>query len=332
LRQEKIKLPTYLYQCFGLTIRSDMLLPCIVAPVDSLEDVYFHVTGSVAMRIKPSHLQTLSPSESQWRDDEGDWHVRYTDALNGAELHFQIALTNKRVEVSWTEGVSIEDIPRVILGPICGRLLQWAGRLSMHGNAVQIDDGAILFCTDSGGGKSTASAALVEAGFPFVCDDIATLKFDAGSVFLQPGYPHLRLWPDSAAGLGKNWQHLPTVFLRTVTMGDKCYRDLQPRPDLFCTHALPLRAVYLLQARIAGKDTTGIEAIPGRQAFPSLLGNIFLKEILMPENAAHLFPGLSALANLVPIFTVRAPDGLQHLEEFAAAIVTHHRSLPVHES
>ncbi|MFZ6689830.1 hypothetical protein ACO0K0_19005 [Undibacterium sp. SXout11W] len=318
---------TKLYQCFGLTIRSDMALPCLPASVGALEDVYFHVVGVSEMPDMPAEMQILGANECQWRENTGNWHVHYTDALNGAELHFQIDLNEKRVEVSWTDGVSTVDIPRVILGAICGRLLQWTGKLAMHGNAVQIGHGAVLFCTDSGGGKSTASAALVEAGFPLVCDDIATLKIEAETAYLQPGYPHLRLWPDSAVGLGEHWQDLPTVFRRTQTMGNKCYRDLQHCPELFCAEALPLNAIYLLQTRIPGQNSTEINPISGRQAFPALFANIFQKELLAPETAACLFSVLTAVASRTPVFLVRAPDGLQYLPDFAEAIVTHSKNL-----
>jgi hypothetical protein len=326
LQQERINLPTFLYQCFGLTLDSALELPCIAAPAHARPDVCVRISMDCCVPVPP-HAHRMSQSECQWRDEAGHWHVHYTDILNGAELHFKIDLSQMQVDVGWMGEVTTADIPRVILGPILGRLLLWSGQLALHGNAVQIDDAAVLFCADSGGGKSTASAALVEAGFPLLCDDIARLTSGAPSIQVQPGYPHLRIWRDSAAGLGERWQQLPAVYQRAETMGDKCYRDLQHDTALFCREALPLRAIYLLQSRIAGADQTEMTRVDSRAAFPALVRNVFLQELLESAQAALLFPALSAVANRIPVFAVYAPDGLKYLRGFAADIVHHCRSL-----
>lgn len=323
---------TYLYACFGLLLRSNMALPCIAAKGDAPADVEFHFEGVRSLPDMPGRRQQLSASEYQWRDEDGNWHLRYRDVLNHEQVAFAISACARRVTVCWTREVVVADIARVVLGPVCGRLLQWQGKLALHGNAVRIDDAAVLFCAQSGGGKSTTSAALVAAGYPLVCDDIATLDFQAPAIQVEHGYPHLRLWPDSAMSLGAAWQDLPTVFQRTITVGEKCYRDLRARPDLFCAHALPLRAIYLLGPRCGPDEPVKIEAMTPRQAFGVLFANLYLVAHLTPDLIAQFFPDMGVVANRIPVFSVQAPDGLAHLENVVHALAEHARQLGAAEA
>lgn len=98
----------------------------------------------------------------------------------------------------------------------------------LHAGAVLTPAGCMLICGESGVGKSTLLAGLVQAGFPFVADDIAPLEEGTGLVWpvrvaisvkqrswpvIRPLFPELAgaptvrfggrtmryLWPDSSA-------------------------------------------------------------------------------------------------------------------------------------
>ena len=316
----------YFYRVFGLTLRSNYVLPCLHVDASTTVDWTVDFAGVQSIPAVPEHLQTaVGKMETEWQGEDGQWHLRYVDQLDGSELAVTICGRRRLVHLCWSKRVVVADICRVLLGTIFGRLLHAVGILTLHANAIQIDDACILLCAVSGGGKSSAAAALVNAGFPLLSDDVAALNLSGEGVQVAHGYPQLRLWPDSADSLGAAWQALPTVFRRTETMGDKCYRDLQPHPQLYSAHDLPLRAIYFLGPRVC--DVTAISAIVGHAGFALLLQNLYLGQLAAPSLLAPLFPQVAMLVERSDLFHLSLPSGLERLPEFAAALAAHVRSL-----
>lgn len=65
---------------------------------------------------------------------------------------------------------------------------------ALHAGVVALGDRAIAFPADSGGGKSTLTAACLQVGFRYVSDESLCLDIDTGSVVPYPKPLGLSLW------------------------------------------------------------------------------------------------------------------------------------------
>ncbi|NIO13431.1 MAG: serine/threonine protein kinase, partial [Gammaproteobacteria bacterium] len=90
-----------------------------------------------------------------------------------------------------------------------GFVLRLRGVLSLHASVIDINGEAVGFMGAAGAGKSTLAAAFAKKGFAVMSDDILALKPGDSAPFAQPGYPRLRLWPDSAVVLFGSASALP---------------------------------------------------------------------------------------------------------------------------
>ena len=307
-----------------------MALPCIATKSDTAPDLQVRFATTVKHPLQPileSAVRNPVTGEFEWQDEQGLTHVRYVDPLDGSQLEFVLHPTDNAIEIFWDGRVFIEDIPRVLLGTIFGRWLRAQDVTALHANVVNIAGAAVLVCGGSGSGKSTTTAALLAAGHPLLTDDLAALDLSGSSPKVRHGYPHLRLWPDSASGLGPEWQNLPLVFRNTETMGVKVYRDLAGHPELFSDTDLPLSCVYVLDGRNEGLEQTQFERLPTGLAVPYLLRNLYLGQGRSSQLLAAYLPDMVHVAERCPVFLVRVAAGLNRLPELAAAMTAHARTV-----
>lgn len=307
-----------------------MALPCIAAKSDTDPDLQVRFATALKKQLRQIPEGTVRnpvTGEFEWQDEHGQTHVRYVDSLDGSQLEFVLHLTQKVIDIFWDGPVYIEDIHRVLLGTIFGRWLRLQGVKALHANVVNIAGAAVLVCGDCGSGKSTTTAALLAAGHPLLTDDIAALDLSGSNPKVRHGYPHLRLWPDSAGCLGQDWQNLPLVFHRTETMGFKRYRDLAGHPELFSDTDLPLCCVYVLAGLNEGLEQTQFERLPTRLAVPQLLRNLYLGQGSSSRLLASYLPDMVHVAERCPVFLVRVAAGLDRLPELAAAMTAHARTV-----
>ncbi len=86
-----------------------------------------------------------------------------------------------------------DDASLVFPNTILSAFLGYEGDLVLHGSAVALDGGAVVFCGPSGSGKSTVAAAMALSGTSVITDDALRVTFGAGSPRCFPGVPELRL-------------------------------------------------------------------------------------------------------------------------------------------
>jgi hypothetical protein len=127
----------------------------------------------------------------------GDTYYLYLPGLAEARLG-----ADGCVSVYRNPEVSLASLRHAIVDQILPRLLAGAGALMTHAAAV-IDPGAraLLLLGESGYGKSTLCAALVHSGAGLLSDDCVRLEPGTEQVTVIPGYPGMRLRPDSLSAL-----------------------------------------------------------------------------------------------------------------------------------
>ena len=146
-----------------------------------------------------------------------------------------------------------------VLGKCFGSLLHQRGLLVLHASCVSSGDGAIAFLGHSGRGKSTLAAAFCRRGYSLLSDDVTALECDHDKSFrVLPGYPHVKLTPQSLQRVGSFSKE------RAAILESGKYRvghELE-----FVDEATTLRALCVLVVPITGASgqvviTQGVNAV-----------------------------------------------------------------------
>ncbi|QKG69992.1 hypothetical protein [Erythrobacter mangrovi] len=192
------------------------------------------------------------------------------------------------------------------LGSAWGLLGYQRGHAMWHGSAVERGGRAVLFCGDSGEGKSTMAAAAIASGAALVADDLSRVELGGGAALLHPSSARIKLWSQAIDQLG--WRDRVTE------------RDWMREDKFHCSvpshHAgddpLPLAAIVVL----ATGETLALEPLIGGEALKAVLaGTIYRPDAL---EAMGLWGEQGALAARVvaqvPVFRLTRPRDLAVLD------------------
>jgi hypothetical protein len=206
----------------------------------------------------------------------------------------QFELSNDGRAIACTAAVS-SAAPAVVyetlVGPPLVLALALQGKWCLHASAAARHGRVTAFLGDSGRGKSTLSAYLVnQAGWQRVADDILPVAAGAEGVTASPRFPQLKLPPEE-----------------------------QAPADL--PNQMPLTAVYLLEQpadNTAARDSVTIERLSRYQAALALIGHtvaarLFDKTLLARH--AHFCADAA-----VPVYRLTYPHRYELLSQIAALI------------
>ena len=215
----------------------------------------------------------------------------------------------REIVVDPVPGVEEALLRLVILGPVLGALLQQRGQLVLHGSAVAIADGAVAFLGDKGWGKSTVAAALYSRGYGIVADDITAVDVSTGCPMVQPGFPQLKIWPDTAVSLGDALETLPQLHSQSEKRARRVDRGFPQAP-------LPLRAIYVL----AQGTTPKLEPLAFGKAFLELVRHSYRTELLGANGASSHFLQCASITKSTRIRYLRIPRSLSILPDVARLV------------
>ncbi len=289
------------YTCFGITLRSPLQLPLLTCTSDVLPDV--------VIDLSPPAVQPQDRPFLLFSDDLGYSQIticppdvgRFT-LCNGTTVSFQPDLSGRFSSL----------LELYLTGSILSLLLYQRGLLVLHGSVVRIQDRAVAFLGHSGAGKSSAAAACCRQGHAFLADDIVALSLSGQDVFVQSGFPRLKVHIDTAEALD-----IPVQSLVSVHPEIDDERALQ-LDDQFCQEAQSLAAVYLLgegeqeEMKPLSPAAALVELL--QHAMPSRYGQ---------NGGARQFEQLSTLVRQVPVFHLLRPGNLEHLHGFSQFVENH---------
>ena len=222
----------------------------------------------------------------------GDLLLFYPDGMR-----FRLAADGSSLTAWRPDRLTLDDAAVYLLGPVLGNLLRLRGEICLHGSAVELDGEALGFIGGPGAGKSSTAAALAQRGHRVLSDDLLVLHESEGGFRAQPGYPSLRLWPASVAGLYGSAGALPPI----VRGWDKRHLDLAAA-NAYADEPLPLAAIYVLGDRRPGLTRTAVETLSAGQALLELVANVFANYVPGdPSTRRSEFETLRALSASVPI-------------------------------
>jgi hypothetical protein len=219
------------YVVSGLGVSSEIALPGLIPDESDRPGAADIVIRGGAV---PLALEGVTASGPSWQF-AGD---RFLLAVPGI---LRMLLTGGNEILFETEsGVSAEEAAVFVSGTGFGILLHQRGQIVLHASAVRVNDSAVLFCGPSGAGKSTLAAALVDAGYDLVTDDVCGLSIHGdGSPWVEPDGRHLKLWQNSIERLELAGRRAAPVRAAI----EKYYVE----PRAATASALPLAAIYVLR-------------------------------------------------------------------------------------
>lgn len=284
------------------------------------------------------HVGSMPPEATAWleepaqdfyvgeeRDERGEPGVRVARLADSSWLRIAYADGTRvvidanatRVWARGPDGATVEDTATYLLGPALGLVLRLRGVTCLHASAVAIGGGAVAFVGAAGAGKSSLAAAFAQSGHAVLTDDVAPLGDGGDSFTVQPAYPRLRLWPETAAALFGSADALP----RITPTWDKRYLALDDARFRFQHEPLPLIAIYLLGARGLQGDAPHLEPMGARSALMSLVRETYTTRLLSPALRAKEFELLGRLVDRVPVRRLSASADLAHIAEARERIV-----------
>jgi len=315
------------YSAFGLSLSANRPIPGLVAvPSTSVVDTRILLgtlpdtsstgpCGSGRGEVhyaSPRAASMNQPALTAWTVGGGSlWRLRYAD---GTE--FAVDRDGRHVWATWPASSTLEDTATYLLGPVLGLVLRLRGVTSLHASAVAVGDCAMVLVGPASAGKSTTAAGLARTGCAVLADDVVPLDEGHAGFLARPAYPHLRLWPDSAAALYGTAQALP----RLAPTWDKRYVDLTSGDHRFERRALPIGALYLLDDRRAVPNGIQIEPVTGHRAVLSLVANTYVN--YLPGHDARAELGrLHRLTERVPLVRVHPLADPTRVPELCRALL-----------
>jgi hypothetical protein len=203
-----------------------------------------------------------------------------------------------------------------LLGVVMGILLHQRGYFTLHASAVSMDGAAVAFIGEKRAGKSTLAAALQGRGHSLLTDDIAALGIgDNGRIDVQPSFPQIKLWPESASALGHDLSALPTL-------SDGLDKRALRASTAFCYHAVPLRRIYVLDrgAKLIEERPVS-ERITGGSAFKVLISQTYAARFIGSAISTPSFlRQCQTILQEVPLFRLRQVNDLSRVEHTARHI------------
>jgi hypothetical protein len=323
----------FYYTAYGLCIRTDEPIPTLRPSGEQKEsDVVLHT------RIEPSWLShALSGEGEHWDTRQAataassdaacmTWAVdggRFIDVRYRDGTRFIVETSSWEIWSSWPAHFQITDMAAYFVGPILGFVLALRGLTVLHASVVCVDGAAIALLGPGRAGKSTTCAAFALQGFPVLTEDVAAVRPVRSGFEVLPGYPVVRLWPDSVDFLLGDRELLPELS----PGWEKRRLDLGTVSTRFATRPHPLAAIYHLSGWSDHSSAPCLEPVHPTDGMITLIGNTYATQRPTRHMRGVEFTELSSIAKSVPIRRVTLHSDPSLIRKLCDLIVCDFRSL-----
>ena len=291
----------YTYTVYGLTLSVPFPCPPLaLAPAGAIPDV------KVADGVVPRTLAAPQAEGNMWQAEPGRFLFR-----GGSRAGRFLAEGGTCVTLERNPAAEDGMLCFYFLDAVLAAILRQRGLLVLHANAAVTPTGAIAVSGDSGAGKSTTLAALLQHDCTMLSDDITALRLgDDGHVQVLPGVPLLHLSEDAAAGLGHDISGLPRHQWRRM-------KAAIPTQTAMAAQPARLRTLYLLQTHTG--DDLRVRTLTGAEKFTAVQGCVYGP--LLPQEHPGQFPLLAAVAEQVAVLRIERPGALWAVRDVMGVIL-----------
>lgn len=297
-----IEAAQHLHRAFGLTIRSCLPLPELLAA-----DANAKVDVSIEYADVPTELPDALARGVRFQAGRDKLLLIVDGVARYLVEH------GRRVAIARDPAAEDDDVRVFLLASVFGALLHQRQDLVLHGSAVEWNGEAIVFIGLSGVGKSTLAAAFRRKGHAVLTDDLCVVRPNGtGGMVAHPGFPQTKLWLDSLKQLDLS----PDGLRRIRT---KLEKRAVPLGADFVAKPLPVGRIYLLRPH--NKPDLKIEPVAGPAKFAILKNNTYRFGFLAAiEGKAGHFQHALKLAQQSPVAIVTRPSGSFQLDELVTLI------------
>ena len=230
------------------------------------------------------------------------------------EAGYYLVRDGREIRVTPSPGAGPQEMRLFLLGSAWGALCYQRELFILHASAVQVNDGAVLFCALPGKGKSSLAAWLTTRGHGLVSDDLCRIDTpSSGSPTVYPSTPRFKLWDDALQALGWSGELLERDHFRF----DKY---LLPWAGERAASPLPITAIYLLEwGEMALRRLTGRAAL-----FRFIAAATYRAELLEPMGQTGSY-GQRCLELLrrVPVWELSRPRDVTQVDRTLGLLKKH---------
>jgi hypothetical protein len=284
------------YFAYNLIIHSELPFPELVPYKATLERDRKQPDVVISFRqISNSEAETV---------DGGQRLLGILETLK--ECRFLVEF-GRNIVIEAGPGIEVDVLRPIILGPIFAVLLRQRGLLVLHASSVVMNGGAIAFMGHSGVGKSTLANAFYQQEYSLVTDDVLAIQVEGSYPIVFPGYPYVRLLPDTAAFLGYDFESLNLIYNGAAKRNHCLTKSFARVP-------FPLKRIYVLED--VGRSQNEIEAMELQEAFVELTRHSRVTNLLQTQEfvSSHLHQCTNLLKK-VPIFRLKRQHSLDKLPD-----------------
>jgi len=309
------------YRLFGLTLASDFPFVTVLPGANGTPDLRF--TCVLEPPLRPD-WPSLAPVYVNSRRQPTGGNLVSLYGLNECEvLRFpgtaDFYLWPDRIVCHLTAPGAERQAEMQFLGTVLAFWLERRAVVALHAASVVVADRAIAFVGCRHRGKSSLAATFVRAGDALLTDDLLSVCPQDDRFLGQPGYPHMRLWPEQAQHFLGHYETLdvvhPAYSKRRVPLQEF---------GTFCEQPRPLVALYIVERRNPTQHGTSIEitSVPRTEALLALIHYCFAAQLL--KAASHQQRRMRLLAPLVrrlPVRRLAFPSGFDYLPRVRQAVL-----------
>jgi hypothetical protein len=304
--------PTYRYFAFGLRILSDWTLPCTESPCPFFSEIELRqAPAAFFANHVPSELRSPERPVRRYHLEDGSTYIVWRGIFE-----FHVSADSRLIQCHSLDGKPEAAFRTYLLGNLLAFALLNTGVETLHASVV-IDRGkTIAFLGDSAYGKSTLTAAFLQAGAELLSDDFLVLRRENGEYVAYPGIPRLKLYEHTA-------KHLAPPGKAGAPMASG------RRPKLVYAveraHLAPsaLQSFYALASpkEAAGVKEIRITSLNGKQAYLELTKNSFNVSVISPQRLSGQFQWATGLVKSgIPLRRLCHPRILSLLPQVIAAV------------
>lgn len=295
------------YVACGLELVSDTKLPGLIpsASRSGTPEVQI-VQGDVPTELNPP----LENSGPNWQLSENSFLLRAAGVG-------RFLIRDAKEIVFQPEGdLPPEELTAFLTGSVMGLLQHLRGRVVLHASAMLVDGKAVLFCGQSGTGKSTMAAALGRRGYTLLSDDLCALRYsgDGPAMVYPDGRKH------------KLWEHAIDKLNLKDRKGDGVRHQIHKfyvEPSSAQTEPAPIAAVYDLREARA-MDSFDIEQPNLADAAMIIRRNAFRPRIMWQlGQKVDYFQATTKIASNGGVFVLKRPLDFKQIDETVEKLEQH---------
>jgi hypothetical protein len=298
----------YLYRAYGLTFAVPFHCPGLLAVGDDAEPDVVVRPGAVARR-----LSGPAVSDDRWDAGPGRFLLR------GGRRAGRFLVQGGNVTLERNPGADEETLARCFTQEVLPAVLRQRGLLVLHANAALTAWGVVVIAGESGAGKSTTLAALLERECTMLADDVTALALAAdGDVKVLPGVAQMHLTARAVSGLGYE-------LAAALVQPGRRMKSAMPTAASMAQAPGRLGAIYLLAAH-TGSDVR-VRAVTGSEKFNALQSCIYGP--MLADEHPGAFPLIQAIMRTTPMYRLDRPAERWSVPEVTDALLGGERMMGV---